>query len=168
MVAISVMAMSVGVLPFMLTKVLLPAFFARQDARTPMRAAVQTVFFNIGLTILLVMPLWKGGVVAAHAGIALATALAGIVNALLLWRSLRKAGLYAPEPGWRRLVIQIGAGCILMTVAVLAIRHVAGDWNAMRWQLRLLWLMAAVAAGAAAYGAGLLLAGLRPKHLREA
>jgi putative peptidoglycan lipid II flippase len=65
-------------------------------------------------------------------------------------------------------VIQIGAGCILMTVAVLAIRHVAGDWNAMRWQLRLLWLMAAVAAGAAAYGAGLLLAGLRPKHLREA
>ena len=55
-----------------------------------------------------------------------------------------------------------------MTLAVLAIRHVAGDWNAMRWLHRLFWLMVAVAAGAAAYGAGLLLAGLRPKHLREA
>jgi len=168
MVAISVMAMSVGVLPFMLTKVLLPAFFARQDARTPMRAAMQTVFFNVGLTVLLVTPLWKAGVVAAHAGIALATALAGIVNALLLWRSLRKAGLYTPEPGWRRLAIQIGSGCILMTLAVLAIRHVAGDWNAMRWLHRLFWLIATVAAGAVAYAAGLLLAGLRPKHLREA
>ena len=168
MVATSVTAMSVGVLPFMLTKVLLPAFYARQDTRTPMRAAIQTVFFNIGLTILLVTPLWKLGVVAAHAGIALATALAGIVNAGLLWRSLRQAGLYKPEPGWRKLAIQIGAGCLLMSLALLAIRHAVGDWNELRWLHRLGWLMAAVAAGAAAYGAGLLLSGLRAKHLREA
>ena len=168
MVAISVTAMSVGVLPFMLTKVLLPAFYARQDTRTPMRAAIQTVFFNIGLTILLVTPLWKLGVVAAHAGIALATALAGIVNAALLWRSLRQAGLYKPEAGWRKLAIQIGLGCILMSLAVLAIRHAVGDWNELRWLQRLAWLLVAVAAGAAAYGIGLLVAGLRPKHLREA
>jgi len=168
MVAISVTAMSVGVLPFMLTKVLLPAFYARQDTRTPMRAAILTVFFNIGLTIALVTPLWHWGVVAAHAGIALATALAGIFNAVLLWRSLRQAGLYKPEPGWRKLAIQIVAGSLLMILAVLAVRHLVGDWNALRWLHRLFWLMAAVAAGAAAYGAGLLLAGLRPKHLREA
>ena len=168
MVAISVTAMSVGVLPFMLTKVLLPAFYARQDTRTPMRAAILTVFFNIGLTIALVTPLWHWGVVAAHAGIALATALAGIFNAVLLWRSLRQAGLYKPEPGWRKLAIQIVAGSLLMILAVLAVRHLVGDWNALRWLHRLFWLMAAVAAGAAAYGAGLLLAGLRPRHLREA
>jgi len=46
--------MSVGVPGFMLTKVLAPAFFARQDARTPMRAALKTVMFNLVLTIALV------------------------------------------------------------------------------------------------------------------
>ena len=42
--------MSVGVPAFMLSKVLLPAFYARQDTRTPMRAAVITVLANIVLT----------------------------------------------------------------------------------------------------------------------
>lgn len=168
MVAVSVTAMSIGVLPFMLTKVLLPAFYARQDTRTPMRAAIITVLINVCLTVALVTPLWKMGVVAAHAGIALATALAGIANTLLLWRYLRRDGLYWPEKGWARLTVQIIAGCLLMTLAVLGIRYAVGDWNVLHWTLRLAWLLGAVAAGAAAYGAGLLLAGLRPRHLREA
>jgi hypothetical protein len=39
-------------------------------------------------------------------------------------------------------------------------RAIHGFW------LRLSWLLAAIAAGAVAYGAGLLLTGLRPRHLR--
>ena len=44
-------------------------------------------------------------------GIALATALAGIAQRRpLLWRYLRRAGpVSAPEPGWLRLLRQIGA-----------------------------------------------------------
>ena len=167
MVATSVVAMSVGVAPFMLTKVLLPAFYSRQDTRTPMRAAILTVFINIGLTIALVTPLWHFGVVGAHAGIALATALAGVANAALLWRYLGRTGLYRPEPGWRRLALQIATGCALMAATVLGMRLWAGDWTAMGWWLRLGWLLAAVAAGGAAYAAGLVLTGLRPRHLRE-
>jgi putative peptidoglycan lipid II flippase len=167
MVGLSVIAMSVGVAPFMISKVLLPAFYARQDTRTPMRAAIYTVFINIGLTVALVTPLWHLGFVGAHVGIAGATALAGLANTLLLWRYLRVAGLYQPQPGWRKLVIQIATGCVLMSLAVLAMRQWVGDWNALNWQWRLTWLLAAVAVGGAAYGAGLLLAGLRPKHLRE-
>ena len=40
-------AMSIGMPAFMLSKVLLPAFYARQDTRTPMRAAVTTVVVNV-------------------------------------------------------------------------------------------------------------------------
>ncbi|MCX7042496.1 MAG: polysaccharide biosynthesis C-terminal domain-containing protein, partial [Gammaproteobacteria bacterium] len=167
MVAISVTAMSIGVIPFMITKVLLPAFYARQDTRTPMRAAVLTVFINIVLTVALVTPLWKMGVVAAHAGIALATALAGVANAALLWRYLRRAKLHQPGPGWGRLAIQILFGCVLMGAVVWGVRLWIGDFNALAWWHRLAWLLAAVAAGATAYAAGLLLAGLRPRHLRE-
>ena len=167
MVATSVVAMSIGVAPFMITKVLLPAFYSRQDTRTPMRAAVLTVFINIGLTVALVTPLWRYGVEGAHAGIALATALAGIANAALLWRYLRRDRVYAPEPGWRRLAAQIALGCLLMAGVVLVLRQVLGPFTAMHWWHRLGWLVAVVAAGAAAYALGLWLAGLRPRHLRE-
>jgi putative peptidoglycan lipid II flippase len=167
MVALSVTAMSVGIVPFMISKVLLPAFYSRQDTKTPMRAAIQTVFINVGLTILLVTPRWLRGVEAAHVGISLATALAGAANTALLWRYLRKAGAYQPEPGWRRLAAQVGSGCLLMIAAVLAIRFWVGDWKLLHWSARLAWLGIAVATGAAAYAAGLLLTGLRPGQLRE-
>jgi putative peptidoglycan lipid II flippase len=167
MVALSVSAMSVGIVPFMISKVLLPAFYSRQDTRTPMRAAIQTVFINVLLTVLLVTPLWWYGVEAAHVGISLATALAGVANTALLWHYLRKENVYRPEPGWRSLVAQIGTGCLLMVGAVLAVRYWVGDWKQLHWGMRLVWLLVAVAAGAAAYAAGLLLTGLRPAHLRE-
>jgi putative peptidoglycan lipid II flippase len=167
MVALSVTAMSVGIVPFMISKVLLPAFYSRQDTRTPMRAAIQTVFINVALRVLLVTPLWMRGVEAAHVGISLATALAGVANTLLLWRYLRRDGVYWPEPGWRRLAAQIAMGCLLMIAAVLSIRYWIGDWKLLHWGMRLAWLGVAVGVGAGAYAAGLLLTGLRPGQLRE-
>jgi peptidoglycan biosynthesis protein MviN/MurJ (putative lipid II flippase) len=54
-----------------------------------------------------------------------------------------------------------------MTAAVLDIRHYVGDWNLLHWSTRVLCLLLAVAGGATAYAAGAVLAGLRPRHLRE-
>ncbi|HEU0153316.1 MAG TPA: murein biosynthesis integral membrane protein MurJ [Arenimonas sp.] len=169
MVSASVMAMSVGVPAFMLSKVLLPAFYARQDTRTPMRAAVLTVFVNVLLTVLLVTPLWYWGFGAAHGGIALATALAGIVNAGLLWRYLIRQGVYRAQRGWARLFLQIALASALMSAVVLYACRQVGDWADLGpWYLRAAWLAAVVGAGALAYGLGLLLAGVRPRQLREA
>lgn len=167
MVGYSLVAMSVGIPTFMLSKVLLPAFFSRQDTRTPMRAAIATVIANVVLTIALVTPLWMTGVAAAHVGIAAATALAGALNAALLWRYLRQQGLYRPEPGWRRWLLRIGFGMAAMTVAVLAMRYRIGDWTALTLQWRWVWLLTTIGVGAASYGAVLLALGLRPRHLRH-
>ncbi|AWV06900.1 murein biosynthesis integral membrane protein MurJ [Lysobacter maris] len=167
MVGIALTAMSVGIPTFMLSKVLLPAFYARQDTRTPMRAALITVVANVLLTVLLVTPLWMLGVAEAHVGIAAATALAGILNAALLWRYLRRQGLYTPEPGWGRWLGRIAAALLAMTVVVVAIREHVGAWGALPMGSRWLWLLATVAAGGGAYGATLLLLGLRPRHLRH-
>ena len=53
-----------------------------------------------------------------------------------------------------------------MAVAVLAVRIWVGEWAALSTLWRWLWLLAAVCAGAATYGAALLLSGLRLRHLR--
>jgi putative peptidoglycan lipid II flippase len=168
MAAVSLAAMSLGVPAFMLTKVLAPAFYARQDTKTPMRAAIWTVLANIVLTVAITTPLWLGGVNGAHGGIALATALAGMVNAWLLWRSLRRSGLYRPEAGWGRYLLRLSAACVAMTVVVLVLRGLAGDWTGIGdWHLRVAWLLGTIAVAGIAYLGVLLLAGLRFRHLRH-
>lgn len=167
MTALALMAMSVGVPGFMLSKVLAPAFFARQDTRTPMRAAIITVLVNVALTVALVMPLWLNGTPGAHAGIALATAVAGLLNPWLLWRALRRQGLYAASPGWRVFGLRLALACAMLVLTVLLLRHALGDWSAMAELGRWMSTLGVVAAGALAYASGLLLGGLRPRDFRE-
>jgi putative peptidoglycan lipid II flippase len=168
MAAVSLSAMSLGIPAFMLSKVLSPAFFARQDTRTPMRVAIQTVAANVLLTIALTTPLWLYKIEGAHRGIALATALAGVLNAWLLWRALRRAGLHRPQPGWGRFGLQLLVACMVMAVVVLGLRTRVGDWNALDgFWLRGAWLLLVIGAGALAYAATLLATGLRPRHLRH-
>ncbi len=166
MVGVSLTAMSFGIPAFMLSKVLLSAFFARQDTKTPMWIAVATVGVNVVLTVALVTPLWMRGVEAAHVGIAAATAGAGILNALLLWHILRKRGLYVAEPGWLRWLARIGLGLAVMAVVVILIRNHVGEWAVLPVLWRWIWLLAAVSAGVAAYGITMLVTGLRLRHLR--
>lgn len=166
MTSLSLMAMCLGIPGFMATKVLLSAFYARQDTRTPMRAAVRTVFINVALTAAITTPLWLAGVPGAHAGIALATGLAGLANAALLWHSLRRDGQFALAPGWGRHLGRIGLGVAAMTAAVLGCLWVIGDWREWAGLARWALLLAVVGAGAGAYGLGLLAGGWRPRDLR--
>jgi putative peptidoglycan lipid II flippase len=167
MVAASMTAMGLGIPAFMISKILLPAFYSRHDTKTPMRAAVWTVVVNVVLTVAIVIPLWKMKYPAAHAGIALATALAGIFNTALLWRYLMKLGVYQPEKGWGKLLLQILLGLALMSGAVMLFRHYVGNWVEYVWWSRVLLLLGAVAAGGLAYALALIATGLRPRHLRE-
>ncbi len=168
MAAISLSAMSIGIPAFMLSKVLSPAFYARQDTKTPMRAALWTVGANVLLTIALTWPLLHFGVDGAHGGIALATGLAGIFNAWLLWRYLKRADLLRLQPGWSRLWLQLGLACAVMAATVLALRWWVGDWTAIPSLLhRAFWLLMVVTAGGMAYVLSLLALGLRPRHLRH-
>jgi putative peptidoglycan lipid II flippase len=168
MAAISLTAMSLGVPAFMLTKVLAPAFFARQDTKTPMRAAIWTVAANVVLTIAITTPMWLHDVPGAHGGIALATALAGIFNAWLLWRSLRKTGLYRPRAGWGGFALRLLVACVAMAVVVLAMRGWIGEWTGLEgWQQRVGWLLAVIAAGAGTYLVAMVACGLRPRDLKH-
>ena len=167
MTALALMAMSLGVPGFMLSKVLAPAFYARQDTRTPMRMAIITVVVNVALTVALVTPMLINDIAGAHAGIALATAIAGLLNPWLLWRALRQQGLFNAEAGWRRFGMQLLLACALMIASLLLLRLAFGDWGLMSELKRWLASLALIAAGALAYAVGLVVAGLRPRDLRE-
>lgn len=167
MVGYALTAMCIGVPAFMLSKVLLSAFYSRKDTKTPMKAAVWTVACNVVLIVLLVTPMWKMGLPYAHTGIAAATAIAGTFNAILLWRWLRRDGTYQPEPGWGRWLLRLALALVVMGVVVVGLREWIGDWTVMRASHRWAWLLVVISAGAASYGITLLLAGVRPRHLRH-
>lgn len=167
MVSLAVSAMSVGIPAFMLSKVLLPAFYSRHDTKTPMKVAVWTVLVNVVLIASFVTAMRWAGLPFAHIGIALATAIAGIFNAAALAWMLHREGVYRPEAGWLSWLLRIFLAAAIMCAVVWVIRLQVGDWGQLHGLFRLLWLLAAVAAGAGAYLGTHWILGLRLRHLRE-
>lgn len=187
MSSLSLMALALAVPAFLLVKVLAPAFFARQDPKTPVKAAVAAVAVNVLLSLgLLAGMLYLteagaavraltdgaglraalGELPGAHVCLALAVAGAGWANALQLWWYLGRAGVYVRQPGWRRFARQLAVASVAMALAVAALLWVWQDWTAWHWAERLWKLLAVVAAGGLVYVAALWLQGVRPRHLR--
>ncbi len=160
MSAQSLMAYSVGLLSFVLIKILAAGFFARQNTTTPMRIAIVAMFSNILLNLLLIVPL-------AHAGLALATALSASLNAGLLYLHLRRAALFQLQAGWSLFFLRLSLAATAMSV-LLWWGVPSTDWwvTADEWarvQQLTLWIVAA----AVLYLAMLGLSGLRPKMLLQ-
>ncbi|HEY0662436.1 MAG TPA: murein biosynthesis integral membrane protein MurJ [Lysobacter sp.] len=187
MTALSLMAQSIAVPAFLLVKVLAPAFYSRQDTRTPVKAAVVSVIVNLLLMVVLVagvlfltevgatararadgdLSTALGLIPGVHACLALAIALAGWVNALQLGWYLRRASVYQVEPGWGRLLRQILLASIAMTIVVVALLWAWQGWTLWPWWERAWKLAVTVGSGAAAYGGMLWLQGIRPRDLRH-
>jgi putative peptidoglycan lipid II flippase len=166
MTTASLQAFAPGLLGFVLVKVLSPAYFARQDARTPVKIAIGALVLNMTLSIALVFVLPRTGWAPPHAGLALATTIAGIVNAALLLAGLLRSGVYRPGPGWRPLLVQVGAGSIVMTGFLLLVLARAGDWLESGAAERVPKLALCVAAAATVYFATCYVLGLRADAVR--
>ena len=158
MTSFSLVAYSTGLLGFILVKVLAPGFFARQDTKTPVRIAVVALLANVVLNLALVLPL-------RHAGLALATSLAAYLNAVLLFRELRRSGVYRPMPGWRAIWVRTILSSLVMAAALWWFVGEDGFWlGAAVWE-RVLHLAAAVLGGALLYVIGQWTLGCRPRDL---
>lgn len=89
----SLRAFAIGITPFMLVKIFAAGFYSRQDMKTPVKIGVVAMVANIALNAALFIPL-------RHAGIALATSLASIINMGGLFYFLYRRGYYVPRAGW--------------------------------------------------------------------
>ncbi|HHJ13618.1 MAG TPA: murein biosynthesis integral membrane protein MurJ [Gammaproteobacteria bacterium] len=161
MATLALLAYGVGLPGFMLTKVLAPAFYSRQDTVTPVRIAIRAMIANMVMNLLFVVPLVWLDVPGAHAGLALATALSAWLNAGLLFRALRASGAYAPRPGWGRLLAQMLFAVLAMGGAVFAAAPDRGQWEVLDASGRIGWLSALVAGGVLVYLLALRLSGVR-------
>jgi len=149
---------AIGITPFMLIKILTAGFYAKQNMRTPVRIGVIAMVANIVFNLSLI---WS----FAHAGIALATSLASIVNAGFLYYGLRKENIYIPRTGWGYFIFRLAFANVILGIWLWYGAGDLQDWITNHWQWRLTHLIVLLISAVAVYFAGLWTAGLRPRHL---
>ena len=153
----SLMAYSVGLLGFILVKILVPAFSSRKDTKTPVRFGIYAMIANMVFNLALVFPF-------AHVGLALATSLGAFFNASLLLKQLLKEKVYQPAHGWwgylsRVSLANLGMGFGLYYFVDKTLWY---HWDAVD---KIINLAIAIVLAGAVYGIILLAIGFRPAHL---
>lgn len=182
MTTLSILALCCGLPAYAMVKVLLPAFYARQDTRTPVRAGVIAMIANMLLNAVFLVLLfelwaspalkqqsWLDGIAhlpGLHLALGMASAVSSYLNLALLWHWLKRAGVYDRQPGWSRHWVRLSVSCAVMVVVLLLGRWLWPDWTEARVITRVWHLAVLVAAGASAYLGTLYLSGFRLRELR--
>ncbi|RUP08927.1 murein biosynthesis integral membrane protein MurJ [Hyphomicrobium sp.] len=122
-VTASVLAIfALGLPAFVMIKVFSPAYYAREDTKTPMRYATISLTANTVGSIALFFLLRHLGMMP-QLGIAIATAIGGWLNAYLLWSTLRRRGDFIIDGRLKRNVPLILFSSVAMVVALLGASH---------------------------------------------
>ncbi|PHV07374.1 murein biosynthesis integral membrane protein MurJ [Janthinobacterium sp. BJB412] len=154
-------AYSVGLIGIILVKTLAPAFYAKQDIRTPVKIALGVLVATQLMNLLFVPHI-------AVAGLALSIGLGACLNASFLYRGLRQRGIYTPKPGWALFTAKLLLACAAMGASgwFCAARI---DWLGMQQHalLRAGALLLVVCLCGLVYFGALFAMGFRFRHFRR-
>jgi putative peptidoglycan lipid II flippase len=157
----SLIAYSMGLPAFIAVKVLAPGYYARQDTSTPVKIAIGAMVTNMLLNLIFVGLLLFKGFEGPHAGLALASSVAAYLNAILLYRGLRKRDVYIPERGWLRLWIAVIVACTAMGALLFFMTHDISSWHQASMVLRVKNLSLSISFGVIVYVFTCMVAGLK-------
>jgi putative peptidoglycan lipid II flippase len=158
----ALVAYSVGLTGLILVKILAPGFYARQDIRTPVKIALITLTVTQLMNLLFIL----GPLKLAHAGLALSIGLASCLNAALLYRGLRKLGVFKPLPGWGGFVLRLALAMATMGAVLWYGMGSESSWLHPQGS-RIVRLSILVISGGTSYFAMLWLCGFRIADFRR-
>ena len=182
MTALSVYGLSMGLPAFALLKVILPAFYARQDTKTPVRAGIAALSANIVLNFLILAVLYEIFVPSAlhhqgiftalrrqpglHLALGIASALSSYLNLGLLWYRLRRSGYYQCLPQWPRFLVRLLISCAVLAGLLGFAVSALPDFSSMARWMRLGYLLGLVGLGGVSFIGCQVMLGFRWHHLR--
>lgn len=166
MTTLALRAYAMGLVGFSFVKVLVPAFFAREDTMTPVRLGFVALGVNLLIGVSSAWYLTSREFAGPHVGLAFATSVAAILNAALLYRDLRRTGVVQHSPGWLLLVGRVLLANVAMCVVLLQLNRPIEWWLANSNSDRALQVAILVIVGAGVYFLALVALGLRPSQFK--
>jgi putative peptidoglycan lipid II flippase len=144
-------AYAVGLIPFVMIRSAVSAFYARKDTATPVKASLTGLAVNLALKVLLMGSL-------AQVGLALATATGAWINLLLVLGFAVRAGYLEFDRALVQSLLKFLASGVGLAVALWFAAKVAGAYLAQMPVFRdETVLLVLIAVGAIVYGGSILL-----------
>lgn len=155
----SLVTLSLGIPAFMMIKVLASGFYAKQNIKTPVKVGAIAMLFNSLCCAIFIGPF-------AHAGLTLASSLAGYLNCSILLILLIRRNIYHIKPGWPRFLLQMVLANFIMAVYLWWMKGDIETWMSMSRGIRIGTLLLHVFAAAGIYVVVLGLCGMRIADFR--
>lgn len=154
----SLLASVSGLCAIMLVRVLVQGFAAIQDTKTPVKCSLISIASNIAFNLILITPL-------GYIGLALSTALAAFINALLLLFFLYKKNIYTISHKTILFVIKALISALCMGFLIRFYLFDLSIWTSMDTLESSLYLALFICGGALVFGLVCIILGIRPYHI---
>lgn len=139
-------AFALGLPAFVLVKILMAAFFASGDTKTPVQTAIVAMIVNVILNVVFIFSL-KAFDLMPHIGIALATTFASWLNVAMLLTRLKERGLFHADDRLKSRLWRIGGSTFAMVLVLVGLQIGLQGWLAGGEGKRTLALMMLCAVG---------------------
>lgn len=148
-----------GLISLMVIKVLAPAFYARQDTKTPVKIGIKAMVSNMAFNLMLAP-------IIGYVGLALATAMSATLNAWMLYRELSKQGVYQLSRTTIFFTLKLILAALFMASIVYYLSPSFDLWIEMVLVDKMIKLLTCIVAGCIAYFGAIMVLGVRFKDLK--
>ncbi len=156
--SLSLMAYGSGLVAFIMVKVLAPVFLSRGDTKTPVKVGVIAMVSNVFLNVIFAYYF-------AHMGLAIATSISAVINALLLYYYLNKQNIFNVSTDLYQIFFKIIVASFIMTIFILTFTYEVNYYlNANVW-LRISSIATIITIAIIVYFVSLRILGVRMKKL---
>ena len=153
-VSMALFAYLSGLLSFMFIKVLAPGYYARQDTKTPVKIGIIAMISNMAFNLMLA-PFF------GFVGLAIATTMSATLNAWLLYRGLKQAGVYHLSKSTKVFIGKLVLSALVMAWVVYHLSNDFDLWLVMSFSEQVLQLIICIGGGCLSYFVMIALLGVR-------
>jgi len=148
-----------GLMSFMFIKILAPAYYARQDTKTPVKIGIKAMLANMVFNLMLA-PFF------GYIGLAIATAMSATLNAILLYRGLKAQDVFQLSSKTLIFMLKIILSSVVMALVVNYMSPPFDLWLNMIFSERVITLVQCITLGGLSYFFSILLLGIRMQDFK--
>jgi putative peptidoglycan lipid II flippase len=145
-----------GLISFMFIKILAPAYYARQDTKTPVKIGIKAMVANMVFNLMLA-PFF------GYVGLAIATAMSATLNALMLYHGLKKDKVFQLSTSTWWFFIRLIFSAVVMAIVVYHLSPEFKVWLEMSTSMQIQQLLICISLGMLSYFISIVALGIRMK-----